>query len=275
MSTPPTVPRHRAPLLILIPACNESERIQPVLRGIEGLGLDADVLVIDDGSDDDTIEQARTMGARVVSHPHNLGYGSALLTGYVYAKRHNYERLVQLDADGQHDPRSIPTLLQALDANADVVVGSRYLEGRAPPTSFLRRVGSRMFSWIVTTWTRTKITDPTSGFQAMSRRAIHALAHDGFPDDYPDADVLITVFRTGLTLREVPVQMYPRVGGVSMHRGGRAAYYAYKMMLTLTLLPVRRRSPYRDQRQPPPLVPTDPAGNPADDSAGAKRAHAG
>ena len=92
------------------------------------------------------------------------------------------------------------------------------------------------------------MTDPTSGFQAFEARAIDVIAHDGFPDDYPDADVLIALSRAGMKLQEVPVVMHPRRGGVSMHRGARFAYYAYKMLLTLLLLPWRRRSPYRSGR---------------------------
>jgi glycosyltransferase involved in cell wall biosynthesis len=181
----------------------------------------------------------------VISHPCNLGYGSALLTGYLYARQHRYERVLQMDADGQHDPRSIGVLLDALGADADVAVGSRFLAGRPPRTSLARRLGSRLFAAIVTGWTGTRITDPTSGFQAMNARAVAELAHDGFPEDYPDADVLITLARAGMRLREVPVIMHPRAGGRSMHRGGRAAYYAYKMLLTLSLLPWRRRSTFR------------------------------
>ncbi len=231
--------------LILIPACNEEGRLACVLDAVAAQGLAADVLVLDDGSRDGTASEARRRGAIVVSHPFNLGYGSALHTGYHYARRHGYTRLVQMDADGQHDPRSLPALLDGLERGADVVVGSRYLAGSAPPTSFARRAGSRLFAWIVSRWTGTRITDPTSGFQALSGRALEFLAQDHFPEDYPDADVLIMLHREGMRLLEVPVQMHARLSGLSMHRGGRAAYYAYKMLLTLALLRVRRKSPFR------------------------------
>ena len=128
------------------------------------------------------------------------------------------------------------------------MIGSRYRQSDPPATSFARRVGTRLFAWIVTTWTGIKITDPTSGFQAMSARALREVAQDHFPEDYPDADVLIALHRVGIRLTETPVDMHERVSGVSMHRGGRAAYYAYKMALTLPLLPVRRRSMFRAGR---------------------------
>ena len=240
-----------AKTLILIPACNEEGRLAKVLTAISAQNVGADVLVIDDGSVDGTAAEARRRGAQVVSHPFNLGYGSALHTGYLFAHRNAYDRLVQMDADGQHDPVSLPALLLGLDSGADVVVGSRYLLGQPPRTSFLRKLGSKLFAWIVTRWTGVKITDPTSGYQALSKRALDEVTSDAFPEDYPDADVLITMHRAGLRLKEIPVLMHERIGGLSMHRGGRAAYYAYKMFLTLALIPVRRKSPFRTARMTP------------------------
>jgi glycosyltransferase involved in cell wall biosynthesis len=235
--------------VVVIPACNEAERIGPVLDAVRAVLPGARIVVVDDGSGDATAATARRHGAVVLSHPFNLGYGAALQTGYHYARHHGAERLLQLDADGQHDPASIPDLLRALDDGADLVIGSRYLPGYATPrTSLLRRIGTRLFSAIVTWWTGIRVTDPTSGYQAMSRRAIELLVLDHFPEDYPDADMLITAARSGLRLAEVPACMHERVGGLSMHRGGRAAYYVYKMFLNLALLPIRRPSPFRDGR---------------------------
>jgi len=230
---------------ILIPAFNEAGRITAVVESIHAAGVGAPLVVVDDGSSDETAEEARAAGAIVLSHPHNLGYGAALHTGYCYAQRHGFDRIVQMDADGQHDPCSIGDLLAALDDGVDVALGSRFLAGTPPPTSWIRRFGTWLFAKIVSVWTRTQVTDPTSGFQALSKRALDELTHDGFPEDYPDADVLISVYRSGLRMREVPVVMHPRLSGMSMHRGGRAAYYGYKMFLTLALLPIRRRTPFR------------------------------
>ncbi len=241
-------PRHRdgRDVLVVIPACNEAGRIDKVIRGLQSLPTALHIVVVDDGSTDDTREEARALGAVVLRHPFNLGYGTALQTGYIYARRHGFARLVQMDADGQHDPESVPVLLDALDDGADLVVGSRFQNpGGAPATTFLRRLGSRVFATIVTIWTGVKITDPTSGFQAMSSRSIEQVARDGFPEDYPDADVLVQLSKCRLKLVEVPVKMHPRLGGVSMHRGTRAAFYGYKMFMSLALLRVRRRSPYR------------------------------
>jgi glycosyltransferase involved in cell wall biosynthesis len=235
--------------MVLIPACNESARLGPVLRGVHAAVPGARIVVVDDGSRDDTAAVAVGLGATVLRHPFNLGYGAALQTGYLYARRHDCAELVQLDADGQHDPTAIPSLLEALRAGADLVIGSRYLrDGDAPRTTSLRRLGSRFFAWLVSRWTKTTVTDPTSGFQAMNHAVLERFALDDFPEDHPDADVLIAVWRHGLGIAEVPVRMHERKGGVSMHRGGRVAFYVYKMVIRLTMLPIRRVSPFRDGR---------------------------
>jgi glycosyltransferase involved in cell wall biosynthesis len=234
--------------MVVIPAYNEAGRIDCVVRGVLAAVPEARVVVIDDGSTDKTAAEAAAAGAEVIVLSMNLGYGSALRTGYLFAHARRVQRLVQLDADGQHDPACIRTLLAALDSGVDVAVGSRYLVPQPPANGVLRRAGAWLFGRIATVWTGVRITDPTSGFQALSWRAIAHLVRDSFPEDYPDTDVLIDLHRAGLRIAEVPVRMHPRQGGTSMHRGGKVAFYAYKMFLTLTLLPVRRSSPFRSGR---------------------------
>ena len=231
--------------LLIIPAFREASRVGDVVREVQQQQLDLDVLVVDDGSPDATAAEARAAGARVVSHPYNLGYGSALHTGYCHAWRHGYQRVLQMDADGQHEAAMLPRLLAGLDDGADVVLGSRYLDGDAPPSSLARRIGTWLFRQIASCWIGERITDPTSGFQGLSRRALATVVNDAFPEDYPDCDVLVLHHRAGLRLQEVPTRMHARKGGLSMHRGARIAYYGYKMLLTLLLLPVRRPTPSR------------------------------
>jgi glycosyltransferase involved in cell wall biosynthesis len=224
-------------LLVVMPAFNEAKRIRGVVEAVRGQ-VDADVLVVDDGSADETGPEARRGGARVAVHPVNLGYGAALQTGYRFALRNGYEAVLQLDADGQHDPASIPPLLDALH-EADVVVGSRFLgDSYRPP--LLRRIGMWLFGKVASGLAGQRITDPTSGFQAISRDALHFYSHERYPVDYPDADVLAMVARSGLRLREVPVRMLPSPPGKSMHAGvWKPFYYVFRMSLALFLVPLR------------------------------------
>lgn len=231
--------------VLVIPAYRESGRVGDVVRAARRCQPDVDVLVVDDGSPDATSLEAQAAGARVVRHPFNLGYGAALHSGYCAALRSGYDQVLQMDADGQHDPEMLGPLLRALDDGADIALGSRYLDGRAPRSSLARRVGTRLFAWIASRWLGARITDPTSGFQGLSRRALDSVVNDSFPEDYPDTDVLVQHHRRGLEVREVPVVMHERIGGVSMHRGARIAYYGYKMLVTLLLMPVRRPTPLR------------------------------
>ncbi len=236
-------------LLFLIPAKDEEDSLPRLLEELRSVHPSAEVLVIDDGSSDSTAMLARMAGCTVLSHPFNLGYGASLHTGYRYAMAHGHDAIVQLDADGQHPPREVEKLIQPIrDREADVVIGSRYLEAGSYRGGLLRSFASRAIARFASFWTRRRLTDPTSGFQALSREAIRLLCHGGFPDDFPDVDVLITMHRSGLELREVAVQMRPREAGRSMHGGIGVFYYFYRLFVCLALLPIRRHSPFRSER---------------------------
>lgn len=226
-------------LLIMLPAYNEAGRIAPVIEGIRR-HANADILVIDDGSSDGTASEARRSGARVASHPANLGYGCALQTGYRYALRHGYDAVIQMDSDGQHDPASIPALIEAL-SSADIVVGSRFLHRASYTPPLARRLGSWLFGKLAGWLASAKVSDPTSGFQAISREGLRFYVHERYPSDFPDADVLAMGARAGLRLVEVPVRMLPAPAGRSMHRGIlRPVYYVLRMTLALALVPLRK-----------------------------------
>lgn len=228
-------------VLVLIPAFNEAARIGGVVGNIRRVVPDMNILVVNDGSSDDTADISRLSGATVVSHPFNMGYGVAIQTGYKYALDHKYDYLVQIDGDGQHDPACIPQLLAVLQqGEADFVLGSRFL-GNSYRPPFARRVGMVIFRGIVSLVTGAFITDTTSGFQAFNRDVIRFFSTDIFPVDYPDADMLIMLHRAGFSLREVPVRMYENSEGKSMHSGLKPLYYMFKMFLSICVTLMRER----------------------------------
>ncbi len=219
----------------IIPAFNEGPRIGAVVTSIRATLPGATVLVINDGSRDDTRENARAAGARVLSHPMNLGYGAALQTGYLFALRHGCHFVVQLDADGQHDPKDALRLLEAIRTGAyDVAIGSRFISPSGYEMGKTRTFGRLALTRLLTLAGGPRIADPTSGYQALSRRAFAMCCREFFPADFPDVDVLLTLHRSGIRITEIPVDMAPSPPNrIPMHAGARVLYYAYKMSLAL------------------------------------------
>lgn len=224
----------RADTLAIIPAYNEERHVADVVRGVRAALAGADVLVVDDGSRDRTRLVARAAGARVVSHVFNLGYGAALQTGYKRAERDGYAYVVQLDADGQHRASELPRLLAPLRAGeADVVIGSRFVETSGYRMGTARTVGRVLLGRLLVALGGPRIADPTSGLQALGRPAFRLCCGDFYPTDFPDIDVLLFLHRRGLRLVEVPVEMAPSPEGkVALHGGLRDVYYMYKMLLS-------------------------------------------
>jgi len=235
--------------IVIIPAYNEEKRIAAVVAGVCASIPDAVVVVINDCSRDDTTAAARQAGAIVVSHPFNMGYGAAIQTGYKYARDKGYDYLVQLDADGQHDPACIPALLApVIKGEADIAIGSRFLgSSYRPPLA--RRAGMALFRRIVSLVTGESITDTTSGFQAFNRDVIRFFASDVFPVDYPDADMLIMLHRAEFRITEVPVRMFENSEGKSMHSGLKPLYYMFKMLLSIGVTLMREKGKGRSPVQ--------------------------
>ena len=230
-------------IVVIMPAHNEAENLPVVLPELRRHLADVDIVVIDDYSTDDTAAVAARLGARVVSLPCNLGYGGAVQTGFLYAVEHGYDYAVMMDADGQHDPASVRALLApVLAGQADVAVGSRFLESNAYHASWVRRLGMRLFAAIVQHYARRRITDPTSGFQALNREALAFFARDNYPTDYPDADTLLLLGFAGFRVTEVPVHMRERLAGVSMHTSWRVFYYIFKMFLSVFIVLLRQKT---------------------------------
>ncbi len=228
--------------LAIVPARNEQDAVGRVVDELRAFDSDLDVVVIDDGSEDATAVRAKTAGAAVVRLPFNLGIGGAVQTGFKYALEHGYDTVIRLDGDGQHDPQEIPQLLGPLArGEADVVVGSRFAGGNGeyrPP--FARRVGIRWFARLVSLLTRQKLTDTTSGFQAVNARAIRLFAAD-YPHDYPEVEAAVMVVRHRLRILEVPARMRGRETGASSITVLRSLYYAIKVTLALLVGIFRRR----------------------------------
>jgi len=231
----------KARVLVVVPAYNEAPRIAGVIAGIRAHAPGADILVVDDGSADGTADVVRRNGAEVASLPFNQGYGVALQTGFKYAKRRKYDYVVQIDADGQHEPRCIQDLLVAVQERAvDVALGSRWLGLAEYKGPVLRKFGKFFFGFLASLLTRLKVTDPTTGFQALTREVVDFYCTNVYPVDYPDANVIIMLNRAGFRVAEVPVIMYRDESGQSMHGGiAKPVYYGMKMIMSIAMTMLR------------------------------------
>jgi glycosyltransferase involved in cell wall biosynthesis len=220
-------------ILAVVPAYNESGAIGSVVRELQHVHPVVDVVVVDDGSSDGTVQAAERAGASVLRLPFNLGIGGAVQTGFQFAVRNGYDAVVQVDGDGQHIPAEIPSLLSAMEkTGADVVIGSRFLDMRGYTMSAVRWIGTRVFSLVNSLVLRQKITDNTSGFRAFNRKAVRFLA-ENYPQDYPEPESVILLGRNGFVLREIPVKMREREHGRSSISAVRALYYMVKVLLAI------------------------------------------
>ncbi len=226
--------------LAVVPAYNESATIEGVIRSLRVHAPQFDVLVIDDSSTDDTSRLARAAGARVVRPPFNLGIGGAVQTGFVYALESGYDLMVQVDGDGQHDPRELGKLLNAMAPGVDMVCGSRFLTKGGYLAPISRRAGIHVFAWLLSRFIGQPVTDPTSGFRLYNRRAIKLFAND-YPHDYPEVEAVLMLHHHELSMREVEVHMFQRGGGSSSISSGKSAYYMIKVLLALFIGLARKR----------------------------------
>ncbi|MHB8895841.1 MAG: glycosyltransferase [Candidatus Geothermincolia bacterium] len=221
--------------LAIVPCFNEAGSVGRVVREIEAIASFVDVLVVDDGSSDGSAAIAASCGAIVVSHGHNMGIGAAVRSGMKFALKEGYRFAVQVDGDGQHDPRYIASLLEPLQSGrADVVVGSRFLGTGDYRPSVGRRLGIMLLSSAVSAAVGRRATDTTSGFRAMNRRALAFLVSN-YPDDYPESESLVLMGRGGVRWTETPVSMRGRLSGVSSIRGFAPAYYMAKVLGRIAL----------------------------------------
>ena len=226
--------------LIIIPAYNESENILNTVKVIQEDAPDFDYVVINDCSKDNTLQLLVKNHINHVNLPVNLGIGGAVQTGYKYALENNYDVAVQVDGDGQHDPKYLKVLVNALEKNdADMVIGSRFINNEGFQSTFMRRVGIVYFTKLIHLLTGKTITDPTSGFRMCNRKVIELFSKD-YPRDYPEPESIVALLKRNMNVMEVPVQMKERQGGVSSINASKSVYYMIKVSLAILIENLRK-----------------------------------
>lgn len=228
-------------ILAIVPAWNEEACIAETIAEIKQKVPEIDVLVVDDGSGDNTSARAQAAGAEVARLPFNLGVGGAMRTGYRYALRNNYDVAIQIDADGQHDPAFVPQLIAALETS-DIVIGARFAhKGDTYAAKGPRRWAMIMLAWTLSSLAHTRLTDVTSGFRAANRRAIRVFASH-YPAEYlgDTVESLVIALRVGCTVQQLPVDMRVRAAGAPSQSPYRAMLYLFRAVVALGLALVRK-----------------------------------
>ena len=233
--------------LVAIPCFNEQANILSTLDDLLTHFPEGAFLVVDDGSADDTTVVVRAAGlsrVTVVRHPVNLGYGCAIQTAAKYALAGGFDAVVFFDGDGQHSGSDVPAALSLIvDSRADVAVASRFLGSCGYDIPFSRRAGMAVFRTLLRSLSGLRVTDPTSGFQALDRRAMRICASESFSTAFPDADMLLLYHRAGLTVTEFPGTFKPRTSGRSMHSLVSAIHYIYKMSISMAVVALTPHKP--------------------------------
>ena len=232
-----------ARILVIVPCFNEQAAISGVVNEIkkirEQYGLNLDILAVNDCSTDNTLSVLRTLDCIYLDLPVNLGIGGAMQAGYKYAYRNGYEVVIQTDGDGQHPAEELPKVIQPLlDQQADVVIGSRFLTREGFQSSATRRLGIQYFRWLNQVLISQTIHDSTSGFRAFNRRTL-AIVNEYYPDEYPEPEAIVQFGLHKLRMKEVPVRMRERQGGISSINTTQAVYYMLKVTLGILFVYLR------------------------------------
>ena len=231
-------------VLIIVPAYNEAEAISKLIDNLEKNYAQYDYVIINDGSKDQTKKLCREKGYHVLNLPINLGIGGAVQTGYIYASENNYDIAVQIDGDGQHNPKYIEAMIKKMEEeNADIVIGSRFITREGFQSSALRRTGINLLSTLIKICTGKRINDVTSGYRIVNRRFIDIYADD-YSRDYPEPEAIVTAVMWGGKIIETPVVMNERESGISSINVRISFYY----MIKVTLAIIVRRISYGIRR---------------------------
>lgn len=222
-------------ILVIIPCYNEEASIEKVVANLQAKAPFADYLIVNDCSTDSTESILREKGMNYINNPVNLGIGGGVQAGYLYARENGYDIAVQMDGDGQHDPAYLADVCQpVIDGQLDMAVGSRFIKKEGFQTSFMRRLGINIISFLIKFLTGKKVYDVTSGYRACNRRLIEFFSND-YADDYPEPEAIMSCIMNGYRVGEVPVVMEERQGGVSSIRSLKSAYYMIKVCLALVV----------------------------------------
>jgi len=232
----------------IVPALNEESSLGQIIDEIRQFATGFEIVVVDDGSTDRTAEVAADKGAVVVPLPFNIGIGGAVQTGYQYAYENDFDLAVQIDGDGQHDPRELPAILgPVIDGRADIVIGSRFAGAGEYRAELSRRVGIRLFARVVSLLVGQRLTDTSSSFRAVNRRAIAVFAAD-YPHGYLETvEATVMAAKYGLCLEEVPVAMRTRVAGRSTLTTTMSTFYGFKVLVALFVGLFRRKEPHVEE----------------------------
>ena len=227
--------------LIIIPAYNEEKCIKKVVDNVMEVNNNVDVLVVNDGSKDDTLIEAKKTKAKVLNLPFNLGIGGAVQAGYIYANKNNYDVAIQLDGDGQHNPKYIEEMVNIIKENkAEMVIGSRFIEETGYNQTFARMFGIRIIRVIMKIFTGKKIFDPTSGYRAVNKRIIKKFS-ENYPYDYPEPDTNMRLLKEKVQIMEIPVEMHNRETGKSSITPLKSIYYMIKVTLAMLICVIEKR----------------------------------
>ena len=228
-------------VLIIIPAYNEQDNIEKVVNNLIENYPQYDYLVVNDCSKDNTEKILKENNYNYISLPINLGIGGAVQSGYLYARQKEYDIAIQIDGDGQHDPAYIEKLIQPIvDGEADMTIGSRFIEKEGFQTSFLRRIGINIIRVIIFLCCGIKATDTTSGFRATSKELTAFFSRD-YAQDYPEPEAIVAATLNGYRVKDVPVKMKEREGGVSSIKKLKSLYYMLKVSLALIILRIGKK----------------------------------